>query len=329
MNNSKPSRLQDVKQVSVIIPTYNGSRYLLGAVKSVLDQNYPDMEIIVVDDGSTEDICSVLDPFLDRIIYLRQDNAGVGAARNMGIRKAKGKYVAFLDDDDLWLPGNIKSLVQLLDNDHQCALAYSYPTLIDENGEEISNERPSRMPSGDVYLELLRKNRINTASVTMLRRSILEEVGYFNTDIISEDWDLWLRIARKYRVLFCDKMIVCYRIRSNSLSKKYDRMLDGHVSVVKSALAHQGNIIGQNCKKRIRQAAKWNLNEAYSKYAFLYYYDSKDREKARSCLSEALKICPFNAKNIVFFLLFSLPQHVFDPIVKIKRLLARVGVLNT
>ncbi|KAB0668519.1 glycosyltransferase [Oryzomonas sagensis] len=308
--------------VSVIIPTYNGTRYLLQSVQSVLDQTYPRFEIIVVDDGSSQDIRSVLAPVSDRVIYLRQDNAGCGAARNLGLSAANGSYVAFIDDDDQWLPGNLESLVRTIEGEPNCALVYSYPSLIDEHGRDIVNERPSSMPSGDVYLEFLRRNRINTPSVTLLRKSCLVEAGLFNQDILCEDYELWLRIARKFRIVFCAEKLVCYRLRAGSLSKRYDEMLDGYVSIINSEIARSGDLVGLD-KHRVRNAAKLNLNTIYRKYAFIYYYDVKDRKKAKSCLSKALKICPFDTRSIVYYLLCSLPQAVFEPVIKVKRLLTK------
>ncbi|WP_191966058.1 glycosyltransferase family 2 protein [Oryzomonas japonica] len=308
--------------VSVIIPTYNGMRYLLESVQSVLNQTYPNFEVIVVDDGSSQDIRSVLAPVSDRVIYLRQDNAGVGAARNLGLGAAKGLYVVFLDDDDLWLPGNLESLVRIIEKEPNCALVYSYPSLIDENGKGIANERPTSMPSGDVYLEFLRRNRINTPSVALLRKSCLDEVGFFNPNIFCEDYELWLRVTRKFKIIFCGEELVCYRLRAGSVSKRYDSMLDGHVTIINSEIARSDDLIGLD-KNSVRNAAKLNLNDIYRKYASIYYYDVKDRKKAKSCLSKALKICPFDAQSIVYYLLCSLPQPVFEPVIKVKRLLTK------
>lgn len=143
--------------VSVIIPTYNGSRHLTNSIQSVLDQTYNLHEIIIVDDGSQEDIKKILYPFLDRVRYVRQENAGPGAARNFGVSLASGDLIAFLDDDDIWHPTKTAKQIEVMDRNADCALVYSYPELIDENGRVIQNILPSVFPTGNVYKEFLKK----------------------------------------------------------------------------------------------------------------------------------------------------------------------------
>src|SRR5215831_13288100 len=118
--------------VSAVIPTYNYARYVTGAVESVLAQSFDDLEIVVVDDGSTDETADTLRPFLDRIRYIRQGHRGLAAARNTGIRVARGPYVAFLDSDDLWLPEKVSVQIARLNGDPAVGLVYGEAVLFDE-----------------------------------------------------------------------------------------------------------------------------------------------------------------------------------------------------
>lgn len=303
--------------VSVIIPTYNGTRYIMSAVQSVLDQTYAAYEIIVIDDGSTDNICSVLAPVFEKIVYIRQDNSGVGAARNLGLKNARGKYIAFLDDDDTWLPTKIESQVKILMDNPQYAIVYSYPTLIDEDGEEIPNDRPFMFPSGDVYLDFLLKNRINTPSVTLVRKSVFEEIGLFNGSFC-EDYDLWLRIARQHAVVYCPEIQACYRVRRGSASRNYEKMLASHLAVLEAHLNYY-DPPNKHLREQVIAAINENKRETYRTYAYCFYCELGNLKQARSCLLESLKIRVTGVKDVFYLLLFSLPRPVFESLRCLKR----------
>ena len=201
--------------VSVVIPTYNGSRYLADAIRSVLAQSYRIQEIIVVDDGSHENIQKIVQPFLPNVTYLRQDNAGPAAARNRGISVATGDLIAFLDDDDLWHSGKTEVQIQYFHKNSNCGLVYSYPQLIDMYGVIIPHKTPQVFPSGDIYRKLLKGNRITSPSAIIVRRDVFQKIGLFdeNRDCIScEDYDLFVRIAKEYQVECCPGNHFSYQI---------------------------------------------------------------------------------------------------------------------
>ncbi len=202
--------------VSVVVPAYNPGPYLRLALDSVAAQTYPHWEAIVVDDGSTEDLGWVddVDP---RIRRVRQDNGGLSAARNTGVRESTGELIAFLDADDLWLPDKLARQVDAF-NDPTLALVSTGFTIVDDEGAHVS---AGFTGYADSYEELLQGNGI-CASTVVVRRSVLDEVGGFDTTLAQcEDWDLWLRVARGHRVAKLTDKLAEYRVHGGNMTRDY------------------------------------------------------------------------------------------------------------
>jgi len=180
--------------VSIIIPAYNQGAYLARAIRSALDQTYPDFEVIVVDDGSTDNTAEVARSFDDsRLHYVYQENRGLSAARNTGIRHTTAPLLTFLDSDDLFLPRKLELLVAELERDPELGLVAGQAIPIDENEQQVGkifDRKPPEEPS-----RLLLGNPLHVGSV-LLRRACQEKVGFFDEELRSyEDWDMWLRLA--------------------------------------------------------------------------------------------------------------------------------------
>jgi hypothetical protein len=180
--------------VSVIIPAFNQGQYLGKAIQSVLDQTYPDFEILVIDDGSTDDTPVVTRQFADpRIQYIYQDNRGLSGARNTGIRHAQGDYLSYLDSDDLFLPEKLELLVDFLENHPEYGLAAGQAVPIDENDQPIGKIFDTPLPQDTV--RLLLGNPLHVGSV-LVNRTWQDKAGLFDETLRSyEDWDMWLRLA--------------------------------------------------------------------------------------------------------------------------------------
>jgi glycosyltransferase involved in cell wall biosynthesis len=184
--------------VSVVIPTFNCGAFLAVALRSVLAQTFSDVEILVVDDGSTDDTAERLRPFRERIHFAQQDRLGPAAARNRGILNARGRYIAFLDADDLWLPDKLFRQVALLDRQPHVVLSYTDyrrgPSPETDGAAQL--ESYAYRASGDVFPNLFRQNFIHTSTV-LVRRDALACSGLFDPSLRgSEDLELWLRLAR-------------------------------------------------------------------------------------------------------------------------------------
>lgn len=310
-----------MSSVSVVIPTYNGGQHLLDAVNSVLRQTYAPLEIVVVDDGSQEDILRILSPVSQRITYIRQDNAGPAAARNTGIRAARGEFIALLDDDDLWHPKKIEVQMQRMSEDPDCGMVYSYPIFIDENGSIISNQRPKTCPSGYVYYEFLRYNRINTPSVTLIRATVFDKVGMFddsNECISCEDYDLWLRIAKEYKVIFCNDTNSYYRHSESGISRRNYNHLWSRLYVMNKIMEQFINGYEHNDDNFI-DAINDNLRMTYRVFAYKVYYENDDRGSAKRLLAAALRKGPRSLEDILYLILFSLPRTWFEYARNVKR----------
>ena len=211
-----------MQSVSVVIPAYNPGPFLAEAVESAATQIPSPLEVLVVDDGSTESLI-VLDHPLVRVI--RQDNAGASAARNRGIREARGDLVAFLDADDVWYPGKLAAQTGLMRPEvGLCSCDFDVI--------EPSGKRDGWGGHGGNYRQLLRGNSIHTSGV-IARRSLLLEVGCFDEDLThSEEWGTWLDIARRSELEHASGVFVGYRAHDDNASKNYRRMWRGAMKVL-------------------------------------------------------------------------------------------------
>ena len=203
--------------VSVVIPTYNHASFLGEAVASVQAQSYGSLEVVVVDDGSTDETPQVV-AALQGVKYVAQANQGLASARNTGIRCSQGSYLLFLDADDRLLPNAVRASLARLAKRPECAFVSGSYTLVDTAGALL--HRPQRScPASDHFRELLRANYIGMHATVLYRRSALEEVGGFDAGLKAcEDYDLYLRIARRWPVLCHAEEVAEYRQHGDNMS---------------------------------------------------------------------------------------------------------------
>jgi glycosyltransferase involved in cell wall biosynthesis len=234
---------------SVVIPAYNSSGLIGGAIRSVLQQTIDDFELIVVDDGSTDNTPQVVEAVTDpRLRLVRQDNTGTAGARNRGVRESNGEYISFLDNDDLWMPTYLEVMGAALDANTQAGFAYTDGWALDDEAHQIrrrptmSRANPPVPPPSDpeaFLAELMSRNFI-LSSVTV-RRSAIDRVDGFRDGLGGcDDYDLWIRIVgARYGGVRAPGLLVIQRDRHDSQSKDSLRMLRGIERVVSSALAEQ------------------------------------------------------------------------------------------
>ena len=214
MDHSKPL-------VSVVIPVYNGERYLVDAIQSVLDQTYRNFEVIVVDDGSTDGSAAAAKRFGEAIRYVHQANGGVCKARNAGLAAAQGVYLAFLDQDDLWLPDKLAIQVAYL-NDHADIGAVYCQCRVSEDGVQDAGLYYSRLVGDDLIGIIRGPGPTLLMSTTMFRTDVIRKIGGFDEGIIGaggEDIDLTVRLIEVTRVAFIPEILATYRIHSMNSSK--------------------------------------------------------------------------------------------------------------
>ena len=256
--------------VSVIIPTYNRGWIIGEAVDSVLAQEYPNTELIVVDDGSTDATDAVLAAYGDRIRLLRQKNRGVSAARNAGIRAAAGELIAFLDSDDLWLPAKLGRQVAFFQQHPDAVACQTEETWI-RNGVRVNPGKRHRKPSGMIFIPSLELCLVSPSAV-MIRRELFDQVGLFDEDLPAcEDYDMWLRISCRYPIhRMTDALIIKRGGHSDQLSRQpgldryriqalvniidSGRLTDSQAAAAKHTLRTKSRIYAAGCRKRGRLA---------------------------------------------------------------------------
>ncbi len=196
--------------VSVIIPTYNRAWVLKEAIDSVLAQEFKDFELIVVDDGSTDNTGEILDSYEQDILVLRQSNKGVSAARNRGIDAAEGRLIAFLDSDDLWLPRKLSSQVDFF-NSNPAAVINQTEEIWVRNGVRVNPKTRHHKFSGMIFERSLALCLVSPSAV-MIKKNLFSEVGVFDENLPAcEDYDLWLRISCRYPVDLIETPLIMKR----------------------------------------------------------------------------------------------------------------------
>jgi glycosyltransferase involved in cell wall biosynthesis len=234
-NNSIPC-------VSVITPAYNIARYIAEAIASVMKQTFTDYEFILVNDGSpdTAELERTLVPYLDRIVYIKQENQGAGAARNAGLRAARGKYVAFLDGDDLWEPNHLAEQVALIESGPGYDLVYADSEIFGETHSDFATCMAANPSEGEPTFESLLASRCSVITSTVVaRREPILEVGLFDTTLKNaQDFDLWLRLAKRpnARMTYQRAVLGHHRIYQGSLASDEIRSLEAEVRVLRKTL---------------------------------------------------------------------------------------------
>jgi glycosyltransferase involved in cell wall biosynthesis len=215
----------DSPKVSIIIPTYRHGDFILRTLDSVFSQTMQDYEIIVVNDGSPDDTEAVLSELIAsrRIRYFKQVNQGQSVARNRGLELALGKYIAFLDDDDLWPVDKLEWQTDFLENNPNTSTIGGVAQAVDANDLPVWKDKFHPLIT---YDSLFAGNPFLSPGQTLVRTDVLRELGGMNPRIWgADDWDLWFRIAQKFKIEMIDRLALYYRLHAGNASKQSARML--------------------------------------------------------------------------------------------------------
>jgi glycosyltransferase involved in cell wall biosynthesis len=219
--------------VSILIPTYNRAALLTKAIQSVLSQTYSEFELIIIDDASTDHTAAIVENFHDsRIHYLRlNQNGGVSAARNAGLKVCRGDYIAFLDSDDEWVPQKLEQQLQLFQNSaEQVGVIYSTIKVI--NGDNIYQKKNQGSITGSIYENLLYQNFVGTPSSVIVKKNCFTPGIFFDPSLrCCEDWDVWLQIARQWQFACITEPLIIYREHDDTQrgSTNSHAIVEGHL----------------------------------------------------------------------------------------------------
>jgi len=282
-----------MSKVSVIIPAYNKAEYTCRTVDSVLAQTYPDIEIIVVDDGSTDQTASVKAGYGDRINYIHKSNGGACSARNEGIRRAKGEYVAFLDCDDLYCVGKIRRCVDYLEQNPRFGFVYTAAYFIDENDEIVGLYDHPRSQEGSIAFKLILGNFVCNSTV-LVRRTVLQEAGFFDEKIFTPaDWDMWLRLSEVTQAGFLKKPLIKYRVTDNYTFNRLEQARQEELYVIEKFFRNHPT------QGILKKRALSNYHLRFAMCAFI----KNDLPGFWSDCRESLKLAPWNMKTLAIAVL--------------------------
>lgn len=282
-------------KVTVIIPTYNAIQYIDKAIKSVLTQSFENYEIIVVDDGSTDNTQESLDKYVQNrsIRYFYQHNGGPSSARNKGIAKSISDYIAFLDSDDEWTPFYLEKSIMFLEENNYDWVCSAYIRKERNSGkEEIKRLDSASLDNNGRDVNMLKNGLFYFSSVPIItntilaKKSLFDTVGYFDETFHSgEDWDMWLRFEEAgFKGGYLDEPLAYYMIRDDGITKSnVGSQRDYHLELAEK----HAKILGIN-NKLIRRS----LGEIYFKYADLYFHERRDLIKAAGFVAKGLYYNP-------------------------------------
>lgn len=295
--------------VSVIIPTYNRADLVVRALRSVLDQTYQNFEVIVIDDASEDNTRDAVKSFNDeRITYIRQnENKGGSAARNRGIKVTKGKYIAFLDSDDEWLPEKLEKQVALFESvPLKVGAIYTGLVYIKEDNKQLGKRIPEL--EGDISKHVVFDNCVGPLSSGIVRKECLENCGLFDERLPAcQDWDIWIRIAKKYDFAFLEEPLVKYNLDNEKITTNPKAKATGHRMILEKYL--------EDIKKN---------RQAHSNHIFVtahYFLLSGESLKGNIEFLRAIFVYPFRPKYYLhlFFSLYG--SHTYRKAAALKAIL--------
>lgn len=280
-------------KVSVIIPAYNKVAFTVRTVESVLAQIYKHLEIIVVDDGSTDQTRNLLEPYQDRIHYIYKKNGGASSARNMGLKVAKGKYVGFLDCDDLYLRDKISRCVEFLELNSAFGFVHTGVDLIDAHDGIVGRfAYPKALQMHWLAPFLIMGNFVSNPTV-LVRKECLEAVGGFDESIFTPaDWDLWLRLSERYQAGYIPASLSQYRVTDNFIFNQLELSQREEQFVIEKFFQRN-----PHWRSRLEKKA---LSALHLRYAQCYFLKG-DYPRLKKEFLKAIKLNPFSFKVVALF----------------------------
>ncbi|MBW8010755.1 MAG: glycosyltransferase [Chloroflexi bacterium] len=292
-------------RLSIVIPTYNRGHYIFECLQSIWDQGYQDYEILVVDDGSTDNTLEILQPLIEnkKVKLLHQTKSGAAAARNKGVINATGELIAFLDSDDIFYPSKLKKQAEYMDQHPSVMILHSNFNKFDDFGNDLGTKYTSFF-SGHIYPEiLLYWEMLMATSCVIVRADLFNEIGLFDEDLTSaEDLDLWARIARKYPIHHMPEILAGIRVHPQNISVDKSKMAERHLKYLHKAAKEDPNL-GEAFEKKM-----YSRLFMYSGFNMLGEGTQKEMQIVRKFMVTSLKYWPRQLKSLLGYLASLLDQ---------------------
>jgi glycosyltransferase involved in cell wall biosynthesis len=305
-------------KVSVIIPTYNYGKFIDEALASVFNQTFQDFEIIVIDDGSTDNTRQRISTYGDRVRYFYQEQKGPAAARNLGIRESRGEYIAFLDADDLWYPAKLEKQMALFESNPRLGMVLSDNALFDDNGIYKSYVNKKRyLFSGGIITNIFLRSGVVTPTV-IVRKAVFKKVGLFEESLhIAEDDNMWIRIAIEYEVGIVDESLAQIRDHCSRTMRVSDKLEDNVSKNIQMLISKYGSSVADKIRPLASQKyCQLYLNVGYQKFTEGEY------TKARARFLMAAAKSPFSLKIYVYLLATYVPGWARERVRKARKLIS-------
>jgi len=281
--------------VSVILTCYNGEKWIGETIRSVFSQTYKDIEIIIINDGSTDKSSEIIKQFLSdkRVKHIEQKNKGIPGARNRGFYESKGKYICILDQDDIWLPGKVEKQVKYLESNNQIGVVYTGTAYIDMNGKSLGIREFPELKEGNLFELFLDRGVAVPIVGTMIRREVINQAGEFDEKLFGEDdFDILLRISEKTNFGFIPETLTLKRFSPGSTGHSEQMCVDSFY------LAEKYEKIWPQWKRKIND---YRIRAHY--FYGSYLLNLKRLKEARKQFSSVLKLSPFSPRALVKFIL--------------------------
>jgi glycosyltransferase involved in cell wall biosynthesis len=302
-------------KVSVIIPSYNCGQYVTKAIDSVLEQTYKEYEIILVDDGSKDGTKKTVEKYLQFINfnYIYQQNKGLAAARNIGIRNARGKYIALLDADDWWSPTKLEKQIKVFEGDSEIELVHSNVYVAyEENKEKIEpycmNIDYNKLSKKKLFEKILFWEADICVPTIIIKKTLLDKVGYFDEKLSylgCEDREFCLRAFRGSKTFFINDYLAYYLQRKNSMTKDLNKMQKAREYLIEKTIKETGYFKN---KKKIKKII-------YSKLFFregVNFFRRRNKKEALKKFIQSIKYKNFNLNSYFYILLCLLPNKLIE-----------------
>jgi len=309
--------------VTILMPAYNAAVFIKEAINSVLEQSFTDFELLVIDDGSVDDTAAIIREFTDpRIIYLQKDHQGIASALNMGLREAKGRFIARFDADDVCMPNRLLKQVEFLSADDRYVLCGSDAEYISESGEHLFNFTCIGHTHEEIRSQLYVLCPFIHSSVMYRKEAVIAAGGYSPHAHNFEDYLLWVQLATYGRYANMPEQLI--RVRFNPASVTIDEKWRGYrFRQLKRKIILKGNITaeeGDELKAIIQNQNTQKIKKGayYALCGKKFLVNNHQPSKARTYFSKAISIHPLRWDNYAFYLLSYFPQRVISWLYRIK-----------